>query len=468
MNDTPKYPSSRRTGDVGETKSSRAPKDFQQPKRVKVAETVTPLPAAKKTIDCDSISSKILNEEFFETLPQTYRESEVEPEVIKEKKEEYIYHIPEGYEHIQPVVEEKKPTGDYVAELETRLRKLQDTSYESIDKLMKAICIKHAISPKKLHDEFKKKHNVIPDEWIDAQTPKEKPKTAIEKVAESLRFTKKEELTEEEKGDNRDRRIAQLEQELINLRKITLETAQGTIVHGLGAGSTGSGEVRINRMDDVSVPNLEDGDVLVWDAEMQKWIPGAAVASGTGDLLNKINSLEQNILFLMNWIDNHNHTGGSGGGIGDTTTLLEVEQSVGTGDDRTFVEIEQSGGTTTFNPAGDIPQTSQFTDTVPDGDTTTFIVDINERGVYTLDGVAQPTVTLPRGDIIEFDLSLLDEPTKFDLYKNGELLSSGRTRFTDTNILRLRTGDVPYDITKVYYKNTEKTGMGWVVVITDS
>ena len=207
MKDTPKYPSSRRTGDVGETKSSRAPKNFQQPKRVKVTETITPLPSARKTIDCDSISSKILNEGFFETLPQTYRESEVEPEVIKEEKQEYIYQIPEGYEHIQPVVEEKKPTGDYVAELETRLRKLKDTSYESIDKLMKAICIKHAISPKKLHDDFKAKHNVIPDEWIDAQTPKEKPKTAIEKVAESLRFTKKEELTEEEKGDNRDRAL---------------------------------------------------------------------------------------------------------------------------------------------------------------------------------------------------------------------------------------------------------------------
>ena len=467
MKDTPKYPSSKRTGDVGKTTSSKAPKGFKQPERVKVIETITPLPSAKKTIECDAISSKILNEEFFETLPQTYQESEVKPETIKEEKEEYIYQIPEGYEHIQPVVEEKKPVGDYVAELETRLRKLKDTSYESIDKLMKAICIKHAISPKKLHDDFKAKHNVIPDEWIDAQTPKEKPKTAIEKVAESLRFTKKEELTEEEKGDNRDRRIAQLEQELINLRKITLETAQGTIVHGLGAGSPGSGEVRINRMDDVSTPNLQDGDVLVWDAEMQKWIPGTAVGTGASDLFNKINSMEQKILFLMSWIDNHAHSGG-GGEVSSTTTLLEVEQSSGTGDDRTFVEIEQSGGTTTYNPAGDIPETSQFTDTIPDGDTTTFMVDINDRGVYTLDGIAQPTVTLPRGDIIEFDLSLLDEPTKFDLYKNGELLPTGRTRFTDTNILRLRTGEVSTDITKVYYKNTEKTGMGWVVVITDS
>ena len=427
---------------------------------MKVIETITPLPSAKKTIECDAISSKILNEEFFETLPQTYQESEVEPETIKEEKqEEYIYQIPEGYEHIQPVVEAKKPTGDYVAELETRLRKLQDTSYESIDKLMKAICIKHAISPKKLHDEFKAKHNVIPDEWIDEQTPKEKPKTAIEKVAESLRFTKKEELTEEEKGDNRDRRIAQLEQELINLRKITLETAQGTIVSNLGAGSPGSGEVRINRMDDVAAPDLKDGDVLVWDAEMQKWIPGAAVGTGV-EVFDKITSIETKLFDLMQWVHAHSHDGETG--EVDTRILLELEESSGSAPSP-FDE----GQATSF-AGGPIPETSQFLDTVPDGDTTRFIVGTDNRGVYTLDGIAQPTVILPRGDIIEFDVSGLTNPEQFDLFKNGELLPSGVTRFTDTNIIRLRTGEVATDITKVYYKNTEKTGMGWVIVITDN
>ena len=138
MKDTPKYTSSKRTGDVGKTTSSKAPKGFKQPERVKVIETITPLPSARKTIECDAISSKILNEEYFETLPQTYKQTE-EPEAFVEEKEEYIYQVPAGYEHIQPIVEVKKPTGDYVSELETRLRKLKDTSYESIDKLMKAI-----------------------------------------------------------------------------------------------------------------------------------------------------------------------------------------------------------------------------------------------------------------------------------------------------------------------------------------
>ena len=315
MSGTPKYPSSRRTGDAGETKSPRAPQNFQAPMRVKVEETIAPLPSAKKVIDCDSISSKILNESFFDTLPQTYRESEVEPEVIKEEKQEYVYQVPAGYEHIKPIIEQKKPVGDYVSELETRLERLADTSYEGIDKLMKAISIKHAISPKKLHDDFKAKNKMIPDQWIDEQKPKEKPKTVVEQMAESLKFTKKEELTEEQKADDRDKKIAKLEQELINLRKITLETAQGTIVHGLGQG-TGSGEVRINRMDDVDSRGILDGAVLVWDSTLNKWLPsliggesgiegGVTLPGGNQDLENKISNLEQVITSLQQFVQEH-------------------------------------------------------------------------------------------------------------------------------------------------------------------
>ena len=125
-----------------------------------------------------------------------------------------------------------------------------------------------------------------------------------------MRFTKKEELTEEQKGDDRDKRIAHLEQELINLRKITLETAQGTIVHGLGAGSPGSGEVNLNRMDDVDVRGIVDGASLIWDEELNKWIPSSSAGASGGiqvptDILNKLNNLENALISLQAFVQEH-------------------------------------------------------------------------------------------------------------------------------------------------------------------
>ena len=339
MKDTPKYPSSKRDGDVGETTSSKAPKNFKKPNKVNVIETLTALPSAKKTIECGSISSKIINEEYFQTLPQNYKQSNVDPEAIVEKKEEYVYKVPAGYEHIQPIITEvAKPIGDYVSELETRLGKLNDTSYESIDKLMKAICLKHGISPKKLHDDFKAKHNQIPDEWIDAQTPKEKPKNAIEKVAEQLKFERRKELTEEQREDSRDLKISNLEQQLRDLRKITLETAQGTIVSNLGAGSTGSGEVRINRMDDVDVRNIKDGATLVWDVELQKWIPSftsdVALPGGSKDVIDRIEGIEDALMALQKLVMEHGPHGAddAGGVVHNHFGVIDVLTYEGTTD----------------------------------------------------------------------------------------------------------------------------------------
>jgi len=50
--------------------------------------------------------------------------------------------------------------------LETGLKKLDSHSYDSIDRLMQNIASKHGITGKNLHDDFKKKHDKIPDKWI--------------------------------------------------------------------------------------------------------------------------------------------------------------------------------------------------------------------------------------------------------------------------------------------------------------
>ena len=53
-----------------------------------------------------------------------------------------------------------------VTELENGLKKLDDISYDSIDKLMRRIMKKHNMTAKQLHNAFVDKHKKIPDEWI--------------------------------------------------------------------------------------------------------------------------------------------------------------------------------------------------------------------------------------------------------------------------------------------------------------
>lgn len=55
---------------------------------------------------------------------------------------------------------------DAVQELETELKKLDDTSYDSIDHLMRRIMKKHDMTAKQLHNAFVNKHDKTPDSWI--------------------------------------------------------------------------------------------------------------------------------------------------------------------------------------------------------------------------------------------------------------------------------------------------------------
>ena len=55
---------------------------------------------------------------------------------------------------------------DAVNELESGLKKLDDTSYGSIDHLMRRIMKKHDMTAKQLHNAFVNKHHKTPDTWI--------------------------------------------------------------------------------------------------------------------------------------------------------------------------------------------------------------------------------------------------------------------------------------------------------------
>ena len=56
--------------------------------------------------------------------------------------------------------------GDAVNELEDKLKKSNENSYDSIDKLMRGIMEKYDMTAKQLHNAFKDKHHKTPDEWV--------------------------------------------------------------------------------------------------------------------------------------------------------------------------------------------------------------------------------------------------------------------------------------------------------------
>ena len=215
---------------------------------------------------------------------------EKEKELEKIKKDAKIF---EAFLFSEaPKVE--KDTQKEVKVLEKGLLNLKNTSYKSIDRLMRGICKKYGITPLQLHNQFKEKHNAIPDEWIKLQ--KEEVDTSnwkdiykpsdVESVdiitpeplqpSEGLgsRLVSKEEtsidkslqildqlVTEEEKINESETEIARLKREMDQLRKMVNETARVASAQG------GGGEVRLEFLDDVDRDSVKvDGKALVWDS----------------------------------------------------------------------------------------------------------------------------------------------------------------------------------------------------------
>jgi hypothetical protein len=80
---------------------------------------------------------------------------------------QHLDELPDYYDRLAKIEKTQKDnTKDPVSSLEKELVSLKDISYSSIDKLMRTICDVFDISPRKLHDDFVKKHKMIPDEWI--------------------------------------------------------------------------------------------------------------------------------------------------------------------------------------------------------------------------------------------------------------------------------------------------------------
>ena len=130
--------------------------------------------------------------------------------------------------------------------------------------------------------------------------------------------------------------------------------------------------------------------------------------------------------------------------------------------DTLLLSLEESTPTT-----ASLPSTSFFIDENADQSTTIFEVSLDpERGVYALEGVPQPTVQVPRGDIVKFDISGLSAPSEFRIYRNGTELTQGVTYAA--NYVTVDTSNIPVSLTKIYYRNSQTAGLGWIIEVTDN
>ena len=83
-----------------------------------------------------------------------------------------------------------------VKELETKLIKAKDTTYDGIDALMRTIMKKYDLTAKELHNSFVEKHNQTPDTWIKVMKVKKVVKTFEEFMIIAERYSSQVEMNE--------------------------------------------------------------------------------------------------------------------------------------------------------------------------------------------------------------------------------------------------------------------------------
>lgn len=196
--------------------------------------------------------------------------------------------------------------------LETELLNLKSTSHKSIDRLMRGICAEYNITPTKLHNQFKEKHNLIPDDWVKQQkeevdtsnwkddykpleietediiTPEplkpteglgseivSKEESTIDKSLEILEQL----IPEEEQLNESETEMARMKREVDQLRKMLYQTIQKVEVQG------GGGEVRMEFLDDIDRTSAKiNGRVLQYDSAAGIWTGGIGGGGGVVDL----------------------------------------------------------------------------------------------------------------------------------------------------------------------------------------
>ncbi len=355
----------------------------------------------------------------------------------------------------------KKDTQKEVKILEKGLLNLKDTSYKSIDRLMKSISKKYSITPLELHNQFKEKHGSIPDDWIKQQkeevdtrdwrddyvpndvesvdiiTPE--PLEASEGIGSKL--VSKEEttidkslqildqlVTEEEKINESETEIARLKREMDQLRKMVNESTR------IASSQGGGGEVRLEFLDDVDRDSAKvDGQALVWDSSastLGKFVGSDYIAFSGYAHTAGISTISQGLIGTpdidVDVITANSAIFSGNVSVAGTLTYEDVTNidSIGLITARSGIKV---GSGITFEPNGQatfagIITASQFSGynhlVAPYGPTTTINVQVATKTSahryfgtgsgqgYVLDGIESPFLTLTPGRTYRFSGSI--------------------------------------------------------------
>ena len=139
----------------------------------------------------------------------------------------------------------------------------------------------------------KKKQEMAIAAKLQADEPKKVQREQYTTYEERLMGTVLHQISKNAKNENLqlkevpqtldEERFRQLETQLLQVKQLFHEA---TMVSGIGQGgdgqTPGSGEVKILRMDDVFAPNgIAQGQGLIWDATINKFVPSATGGGGT-------------------------------------------------------------------------------------------------------------------------------------------------------------------------------------------
>lgn len=279
----------------------------------------------------DLLGEVTLND-LFSSLSEEKKKLKIEEEKRQKEKEELTHKAKIFEKFLYSENSKEKNHSDAVKVLEKELLNLKNTSYKSIDRLMKGICSDYDITPKQLHDKFKEKHNLIPDEWVKQKNeefdyssdisdivPDEIENTSIiesesldeeelsNNIKKSIEILEQLNPEEEENVSDSENEIIKLKREMEQLRKMVYESVRTATSQG------GGGEVRLEFLDDVDRESAKsNGKLLSYNSSTGKFI-GTSLSAVSG-----VNSI----------IAGDNIT--VSGSTGDVT--INATTSVGTGD----------------------------------------------------------------------------------------------------------------------------------------
>ena len=223
-------------------------------------------------------------DELFSPIPEVVEETF--PEVVKEEKKRKEYERVSIDEDIFSNV-----TGVDLQELTETVEQIQekiDIKKADMGEVIKDF--RKSDAPQFKGKSKKKKQQMAIAAKLQAEEPKKVQKEQYTSYEERLMGTVLQQISNHSRPRGELKEVPQLNEERFrNLEVQLLQVKQlfheATMVSGIGQGgdgqTPGSGEVNIMRMDDVYAPNgIAQGQGLIWDATINKFVPGAANNDG--------------------------------------------------------------------------------------------------------------------------------------------------------------------------------------------